>query len=148
MEATIQLVATLSAGLFAGAAAYITFVEHPARMQCGTTVAVSEFGPSYHKATIMQVPLAAIGLLCGTVASLVGGHALWAIGGIVLGAVIPVTLIVILPTNKKLLDPALDKNSSLAEQLLNRWGRLHAVRTILSGVAFLIFLTLMSYRDI
>src|SRR5262245_41033890 len=145
MEATLQFVATLSAGLFAGAAAYITFVEHPARMQCGIDLAVSEFGPSYHRATMMQAPLAAIGLLCGTVASFVGGHALWAIGGIVLGAVIPLTLIVILPTNKKLLDPSLDKDPSLAEQLLNRWGRLHALRTILSTVAFLIFLILMSF---
>ena len=145
MEMTLQFAATLSAGLFAGAAAYISVVEHPARMQCGSGLAVTEFGPSYHRATIMQVPLAAIGLLCGTAASLVGGHALWAIGGIVLGAVIPFTLIVILPTNKKLLDPVLDKDSSLAEQLLNRWGRLHALRTFLSSVAFLIFLILLSF---
>ena len=36
MQAALQFIATLSAGLFAGAATYITFVEHPARMQCGT----------------------------------------------------------------------------------------------------------------
>ena len=35
MESVLQLVATLSAGLFAGAATYITFVKHPARMECG-----------------------------------------------------------------------------------------------------------------
>ena len=46
MGVVLQLVATLSAGLFAGAALYITLVEHPARMQCGTRLAVSEFGPS------------------------------------------------------------------------------------------------------
>ena len=51
MEAALQLLATLSAGLFAGAAIYITFVEHPARMQCGTGLAVTEFGPSYKRAT-------------------------------------------------------------------------------------------------
>jgi hypothetical protein len=58
MEAALQLLATLSAGLFAGAATYITFVEHPARMQCGTDLAVTEFGPSYKRATMMQAPLA------------------------------------------------------------------------------------------
>ena len=58
MEAALQLLATLSAGLLAGAAIYVTFVEHPARMQCGTDLAVTEFGPSYKRATMMQAPLA------------------------------------------------------------------------------------------
>ena len=145
MESILQIVATLSAGLFAGAALYITLVEHPARMQCGTGLAVTEFGPSYKRATVMQAPLAAVGFLSGTAAWLIGAHFLWAAGGIVLGSVIPLTLIVIAPTNKQLLDPALDKDSALAQRLLLRWGRLHALRTILSGVAFVIFLILKSY---
>ena len=66
MESGLQLVATLSAGLFAGAALYITLVEHPARMQCGTGLAVTEFGPSYKRATVMQAPLAAVGFLTRT----------------------------------------------------------------------------------
>jgi hypothetical protein len=144
MDAVLQLVATLSAGLFAGAATYITLVEHPARMQCGTRLAVTEFGPSYKKATAMQAPLAAVGFLGGTAAWLIGAHVLWAAGGILLGAAIPLTLIVIAPTNKQLLDPALDRDSALAQRLLLRWGRLHALRTIMSGVAFVMFLILKS----
>jgi hypothetical protein len=50
------------------------------------------------------------------------------------------TLIVILPTNKRLLDPSLDKDSKLAEQLLQRWATLHAVRSALSLASFLVFL--------
>jgi len=61
------------------------------------------------------------------------------------GAVIPLTLIVIAPTNKQLLDPALDKDSHLAKRLLLRWGRLHTLRTILSAVAFVMFLMLRSH---
>ena len=137
--------ATLSAGLFAGAATYITFVEHPARMQCGTGLAVTEFGPSYKRATMMQAPLAAVGFLSGIAAWFSGSHFLWAAGGVLLGAVIPLTLIVIAPTNKQLLDPALDKDSPLAKRLLLRWGRLHTLRTILSAVAFVMFLILKHY---
>ena len=66
----------------------------------------------------------------------------WAVGGIFLGTAIPLTLIAIAPTNKRLLDPALDRDSALAMRLLVRWGRLHALRTILSVVAFLLFLAL------
>jgi len=145
MEAALQPLATLSADLFAGAAIYITFVEHPARMQCGTHLAVTEFIPSYKRATMMQAPLAAVGFVSGTAAWLIGSHFLWAIGGVVLGAVIPLTLIVIAPTNKQLLDPALDKDSHVAQWLLLRWGRLHALRTILSAVAFVTFPILKSY---
>src|ERR671916_753330 len=46
--------ATLAAGLFAGASVYINLVEHPARMQAGTDVALAEFAPSYHRATVTQ----------------------------------------------------------------------------------------------
>jgi hypothetical protein len=38
-----ESLAILSSGLFAGAALYISFVEHPARMQCGTALALTEF---------------------------------------------------------------------------------------------------------
>jgi hypothetical protein len=56
--------------------------------------------------------------------------------------VIPFTLIVILPTNQQLLSPALDKRSPETERLLARWGTLHAVRSVLSGLALLLFLYL------
>ena len=63
-----ELLATMCAGLFAGAAIYITFVEHPARLECGTDLAATEFGPSYRRATLMQASLAAVGLLAALVA--------------------------------------------------------------------------------
>jgi hypothetical protein len=37
----LELLATLAAGLFSGASIYVNLVEHPARMQCGTAVAVA-----------------------------------------------------------------------------------------------------------
>jgi hypothetical protein len=41
-----------------------------------------------------------------------------------------------------LLNPALDKHSAQTGQLLARWSRLHAVRSILSTLALLLFLWL------
>ena len=66
------------------------------------------------------------------------------IGGILLGLVIPFTLIVILPTNRKLLSANLDKESAEARQLLDRWNGLHAVRSFLSFSSFLVFLAALS----
>ena len=75
-----------------------------------------------------------------------GATVWWLIAGVLLGLVIPFTLIVILPTNKRLLSPALDRRSAEAEGLLAHWGRLHAVRSVLSGVALLLFLCVAIFR--
>jgi uncharacterized membrane protein len=132
----LELIATLCAGLFAGAALYVTFVEHPARLECGTELAVTEFGPSYRRATIMQASLALVGFVAATLAWVQGRGLPVLVGGALLGLNVPFTLIVILPTNKRLLDPALDRGSREAALLLGRWGRLHAVRSLLSAAAF------------
>ena len=133
------IVATLAAGIFAGAAIYVSVVEHPARLSCGTEIAVREFAPSYKRGAIMQASLA----IAGYVAGVIGGWSLNDTGSIVaallLGIIVAFTLIVILPTNKRLLDPALDASGAEAASLLRRWGRLHAVRSVLSVAAFLIF---------
>ncbi len=64
----LELVALLCTGLFAGAAIYITLVEHPARLECGTTLAIAEFGPSYRRAAVMQASLAVVGCLAAVAA--------------------------------------------------------------------------------
>ena len=117
-----EFVAVLACGLFAGAAAYVSLVEHPARMECGVELAATEFPPSYRRGTIMQATLAALGLLALVAAWLTGATFWWLVAGIMLGAVIPFMLFVILPTNKLLLSPTLDRRSGEAERLLARWG--------------------------
>ena len=91
----------------------------------------------------MQATCAAVGLLASFGAWLAGAGFWWLVAGMLLGSVIPFTLIVILPTNKRLLSPELDRRS--AERLLARWGSLHAVRSVLSGLALLLFLYLKGY---
>jgi Anthrone oxygenase len=132
----LEALATLSGGLFAGAALYISLVEQPARMECGIEVAVTEFGPSYRRAARLQATLAAVGFLAAIIASLLDRSPLVLVGGLLLGSVIPFTLLVIYPTNERLLDPALDRRSEQAKTLLDRWGRLHAVRSVLGMLAF------------
>jgi len=145
MRQIAEFVAVLSCSLFTGAAVYVSLVKHPARMQCGVEIAATEFPPSYRRGTVMQVTSAALGLLSSVAAWLTGATFWWLVGGIVLGSVIPLTLIVILRTNKRLLSPELDRRSLEAGRLLTRWGALHAVRTVLSGVAMLLFLCLLLF---
>ncbi len=143
MSTLLAVVATCFSGLFTGAALYVSLVEHPARLECGPALAVTEFAPSYHRAARMQASLACLGFLSAAAAWLMGASAWWLVGGLILAANIPYTLIVIFPINKQLLDPSLDKDSPQALQLLGQWGRLHRVRSLLGLMSFLFFLILL-----
>jgi uncharacterized membrane protein len=101
---------------------------------------VEEWRPSYKRATVMQASLAVAGSLLAIAAWLVGAGLIWLLAGLVLGSVVPFTLIVMWPTNKQLEDPDLDTTSELARSLLVRWGHLHAVRSALSLVALILML--------
>jgi hypothetical protein len=138
-----EIVATLASGIFAGAAVYVNFVEQPARLSCGVELAVTEWRPSYKRGTLMQAPLAVIGSLAALVSWWFDRGLAWLVGGLLLVLVIPFTLLVIMPTNKRLESQELDLRSEEAGRLLRRWGRLHAVRSILSVVAFVIFLFIL-----
>jgi uncharacterized membrane protein len=139
----LEIIATLAAGLFAGAAIYIDLAEQPARKRIDTAAALAEWRPSYKRAAVVQPLLAAVGFLSAVAAWLMGGSAWWLAGGVLLVAVIPYTLIVVFPTNNKLLDPAIDKNPELARRLLIRWGKLHTLRSVMSLAAVLVFMPLM-----
>ena len=135
----LLIVATLATGVFAGAAIYVSLVEHPARVSCGTALALREFSPSYRRGAIMQASLALVGCVTGVIGGWLGNDIASVIAGLLLGALVPFTLVVILPTNKRLLDPALDAHDAEAGRLLTHWGRLHAVRSMVSAAAFLMF---------
>lgn len=144
MLGTLSLVAVLAAALFAGAALYINVAEQPARLTLDTRSAAEQWAPSYRRATWMQAPLALVSLLCGIAVWLMSGNIGWLIAAILIGLVVPFTLIGIMPTNKSLLLSERDLGSPETLALLRRWGRLHAVRTALSLVATVLYLCLLS----
>ena len=140
MRLALSLVAVLSAALFAGAALYISVAEHPARLGLETRAAAAQWAPSYSRATWMQAPLAIVSLVAGLAVWLTGAAAAWAVAAVLIGAVVPFTLVGIMPTNRALLAPGRDLDSTETRALLERWGRLHAVRTALSLAATVIYL--------
>lgn len=133
-------VATACAGLFAGAAIYVTAVEHPARMAEGPELAVREFVPSYAKGKITQAGLSLVGGLAGLAAFWTVTDFWILAASLLLLTPVPFTLVFILPTTRRLLDPELSASSSDAAALLGRWGHRHAARTVLGCIAFLLYL--------
>ena len=87
------LLATLFSTLFCGAALYINIAEHPARMECGTELAATVFGPSYLRAAVMQALLALLSTVAAMLTFFLGGTLLWLLGAALIFAVIPFTFI-------------------------------------------------------
>ena len=139
-----MFLASLCAALFAGAALYINVVEHPARMGLETRMAALQWAPSYQRATWLQAPLAMVSLLAGAVVWFQSGGLGWLVAALLVGAVVPFTFGVIMPTNHRLLEPGRDLSSAETRELLVRWGRLQAVRTVLSLAGTVLYLWLMS----
>ena len=132
--------ATVIAGVFLGAALYVSLVEHPARVSCGAAAAVEEFRPSYRRGAVMQGGLSAVGCALGLAAAWQLHDVHTAIGAVLLGLPIPVTLLFIGPINAQLLGSATDRSEAQTLELLARWSRRHWIRTVLGGSAFLLLM--------
>lgn len=136
----VQIIALFCCGTFFGAAVYISLAQHPAAIEAGVTVGGRFFPPMYKRAAPLQIVLALIGFVTGILAWYYSTDYMWLIGGLFLISVVPITLIFIKPVNDVLLNPENDAESENTQQLLLKWGPKHWIRTIVSGIAFLLYL--------
>jgi hypothetical protein len=132
--------ALVVAALFAGAAVYVNVAEHPARLRLADGPLLAQWQPAYQHGLMMQASLAVLGFILGMAAWWQTGDWRWALGACVMVANWPYTLVVMLPTNKRLtaMDPA--RPGADVRVLLQKWGRLHAVRTTLGFTATAVYL--------
>ena len=103
MVEVTKLIATFCCGVFFGAALYIPLVQHPATVEIGNDFAVRFFRPMYRRAAGLQASLAVIGCASVIAAWLSGADEVWLGAAVLIGSVVPFTLIVIKRTNDPLL---------------------------------------------
>jgi hypothetical protein len=127
--------ALATAAAFAGAAAYINLSEQPARLALDDISLLKEWKPSYAKGFEMQATLALLSGLLGLAACYFETRPAAAIGGCLMLANWPYTLLVIAPTNRKLGAIADEDAGPLSRALIRKWGKLHAGRSLLSFAA-------------
>jgi len=125
-----EIVSFIFTGLFAGVALYISFVEQPARLASAPEVALAEWRFSFKRAAILQIVLVSVGVLSAIAAYSVGRGVSVLVAGILLAIVMAWTLVVVMPVNRQLLDPARTSATPDTDVLLKKWGRLHLIRTI------------------
>jgi hypothetical protein len=129
------LLALIASAMFTGAAFYVNFAEQPARLTLDDRALLSEWKPSYKRGAAMQAPLALIGFVLGMLEWSRVEHIGCLIGAILIIAPWPWTLIVIRPTNNALLATDPGKAGPPSRALIVKWGVIHAVRTVLGGLA-------------
>lgn len=132
--------ASTAAALFTGAALYINVAEQPARLGLDARAALAQWKPAYSRGFVMQATLAVIA----------GGFGLWAwletrdpwalTGSLLALANWPFTIIAIMPTNKILMATDPGAADDAVRALIEKWGRLHGVRTGLGAAAVIAFL--------
>jgi hypothetical protein len=136
----LEVGALVLATAFASAAIYVSTVEHVARMRLPIAAALTQWQPAYKRGAVMQAGLAALGSLAAFGAGYLSGDWRWWFSGAVLLANWPYTLMVIKPVNDRLLETAPESADETTRALLQRWGSLHATRTLLGSVAALIMI--------
>jgi len=135
----LSIAALVFATLFAGAALYVTLVEHPARLGLADGPLLAQWQPSYKRALPLQSGLAVAGGVAGLIVGYLSPDWRWFAGSILLLANWPFTLFVIMPVNKRLMAMQEREAGAGSRGMLVQWGKLHNVRSALGAATTLLF---------
>jgi hypothetical protein len=127
------------AAAFAGVAVYVSTCEQPARLALDDRAMLTQWKPAYKHGAAMQASLSLLGTILGLIAWWQSRNWLWLVGSVSLIAPWPFTLLVIKPTNDRLLATEPQQAGAHSRALIEKWGRLHAVRTALGVLAAVLF---------
>jgi hypothetical protein len=135
----LSIAALVFATLFAGAALYISLVEHPSRLGLPDGPLLAQWQPSYKRALPIQSGLAIAGGTAGLIVGYLSADWRWFAGSILLLANWPFTLFVIMPVNKRLMAMQVSEAGAESRAMLVQWGKLHNVRSALGAATALLF---------
>ena len=136
--------ALATAGIFAGAAVYVSVAEQPARLKLDTQALLTQWQPSYERGAIMQASLAILSGLLGVAAFLFTYDWRWLLGAALILATWLYTMFIIMPTNRVLKATPPAQATEQTRGLVMQWGRLHWGRSALGLLAVSAYLSALN----
>ncbi|MEA1879210.1 MAG: DUF1772 domain-containing protein [Campylobacterota bacterium] len=146
MYEILILLTVLGMGTIFGIALTATVVVHPLLLQVKSTTAIEVFKPFFDRTHKSVLVLSIVVSLTALGASLLSGEWSWFIISLIMHLNGPYTIFAMMPLNHRLMADEVDPNSEETLSDLHRWGKLHAVRTVLNGIVFILFLLNIIYR--
>ncbi len=136
-----QNIALFCCALFAGAATYVSLVEHPAMDEGAMELADTSVPAAHPRPAIFQACLGVIGSLAAMLAGSAGGAMWWLAGGTVLGAAAALQVFAVLPLTRRLsgIEPRADPKN--AAQMIARLAKLHAALSLAALAALFMLIT-------
>lgn len=117
--------------LQSGASLYTSLVSHPARIKCGPRNGVLLFSKAYQRTSRLQATLGITASMASFFSySIPGGDELILIAGLCSLSGVTYSILFVFQVDCQLLDPSLEDEEAQS-LLLEKWGRLHVLRTLL-----------------
>ena len=130
------LVAIMATAMFFGIALFISIAEQPARLALADAAMLQQWKLSFGVAFAVQSSTTIVAGLASLLAFWRLRDWPWLAAGLAILINWPWTLVMIQPVNAALL--AAEIGTAATRALIEHWGMLHAVRTMLSGAALLL----------
>ena len=135
MPRLLPVLALALAAVFFGIALYINLAEQPARLALPDAPLLEQWKISFGVGFALQGSLTIAAALAGLAAWWVNRDWRWLVGGVLMFANWPWTLIVIAPINNALLAISSDAAGPASRALIEQWGVVHSGRTAISFFA-------------
>jgi hypothetical protein len=107
---------------------------------------LTEWKSAYKRGFAMQAPLAVAAFVLGAFAWWESGQWLFLIGGALMLANWPWTMLAILPVNSRLMQTEPIAATKDTREMIRHWNVLHGVRTLLGAGATVVFLIAIDPR--
>jgi anthrone oxygenase-like protein len=135
----LEATAVFASGLFAGVAVYVALIARASwlrAMRSNVSVALADFRFVFPRVMALQSLFVVVGTACSIGWWASSGTTGFLVGGCLLGAVAPFTVLFVTPVYRQLLDPGTKDRPREAERQLVRWAWLHLARAALGLGAF------------
>lgn len=138
---SIVIILLLMGAIF-GIALAASIVVQPLLLKVKRETALETFRPFFYRTHWSQISLSVLVSIFAIIITALSGNWGWVIGMAIMHLNGPFTKKMLMPVNQRLLADDIDPQVAKTGEDLEKWGKLHAIRTAINGLVFMLFIVL------